>query len=33
MESFGWQQAFTDYKQILEMLKSKDEMLIYEGVN
>lgn len=31
-DNFGWGPAFTDYKQILEMLKSGDDMLIFEGM-
>lgn len=32
MDNFGWAPAFADYKQILEQLKTGDEMLIYEGM-
>lgn len=31
-DNYGWSPAFQDYKQILELLKSQDEMLIYEAV-
>lgn len=32
MDNYGWSPAFADYKQILEQLKSEDEMLIYEAM-
>lgn len=32
VDNFGWAPAFTDYKQILEQLKTGDDMLIYEGM-
>lgn len=32
MDNYGWSPAFTDYKQILEQLKTGDDMLIYEGM-
>ena len=28
----GWTPAFTDYKQLLEQLKSQDEMTVYQAV-
>ena len=32
VDNFGWSPAFADYKQILEQLKSEDEMMVYEAV-
>ena len=31
-EGFGWSPQVSDYKVILEQLKSQDEMIIYEAV-
>ena len=31
-DNYGWQPAFTDFKALLEQLKSKDEMVVYEAV-
>ena len=31
-DNMGWAPAFADYKIILEQLRSKDEMCIYEAV-
>jgi hypothetical protein len=32
VDNYGWSPAFADYKQILEALKSEEEMIVYEGV-
>lgn len=32
VDNYGWSPAFADYKQILEQLKSTDEMMVYEAV-
>ena len=32
IDNLGWSPAFADFKQILEQLKSDDEMMIYEAV-
>jgi hypothetical protein len=31
-DNYGWSPAFQDYKQLLEQLKSPEEMIVYEAV-